>query len=342
MGGIAAPAWSDSLPAELRSPDGRVVVHLAQNDAGNLTYRIERNGETVIADSQLRLQFSEGWVSSLQVRELTARSVDQVHKLTATKAATARDHFNELTVSAAPNLPAVKSLQWVFRAYDDGVAFRYLVPASAGLQSLAVRSEDTEFTFGADYDCHGFNVARVDSSHEGEFDPVKASRIREHNLYDLPLACRTAKNAFAIGEADLVDYGGMYLGGRGDGKPGVQARVSRRLDDEALIARITIGPNGAGSPWRVIMLGDRLGALIESNLVGNLNPRRDVRHRVDQARQDGLGLVVRSLSTAAGQGRHRHAHHQALHRLRGRLRFRIHDDRRRLVPQFRARRQGAG
>jgi alpha-glucosidase len=135
-----------------------------------------------------------------------------------------------------------------------------------------VKSEDTEFAFGADYDCTGLNIGRVDSSHEGEFDPIQASRIREHNTYDLPLVCRTASNAFAIGEADLRDYGGLYLTGKGDGRPGVQARVSRRLDDKTLIARAAVGANGAGSPWRVIMLGDELGNLIESNLIGNLNP----------------------------------------------------------------------
>ena len=158
---------------------------------------------------------------SVDVRQVWPRSVDQVHKLVATKAAEARDRFNEITIDVTPRSRAMRAMQWVFRAYDDGVAFRYVVPGDAGLTTLSVSSEDTEFTFGADYDCTGLNIGRVDSSHEGEFDPIQASRIREHNNYDLPLVCRTAKNAFAIGEADLRDYGGLYLAGRGDGKPGV-------------------------------------------------------------------------------------------------------------------------
>jgi alpha-glucosidase len=267
-----APAFSQQLPVAIRSPDARITVRIAQNDSGQLTYAIERNGEPVFAASSLRVQLTEGDVGSVDVRQVWPRSVDQVRKLVATKAAEARDKFNELTIDVMPRSRAMRSMKWVFRVYDDGVAFRYVVPGDAGLKTLSVRSEDTEFTFGADYDCTGFNVARVDSSHEGEFDPIQASRIREHNNYDLPLVCRTAKNAFAIGEADLRDYGGLYLGGRGDGRPGVQARVSRRLDDRSLIARAAIGADGAGSPWRVIMLGDELGNLIESNLIGNLNP----------------------------------------------------------------------
>jgi alpha-glucosidase len=269
---VTAPALAQSLPVTVRSPDTKVVLKLAQNGAGQLSYSIERNGETLIAPSALRLRLAEGDVSSIDARQANPRSIQQVRKLVATKAREARDDFNEVTIVTAPSSRAVRTLHWVFRVYDDGVAFRFRVPGDAGLSTLAVAGEDTEFTFGADYDCHGFNVGRVDSSHEGEFDPIKASRIREHNLYDLPLVCRTGKNAFAIGEANLVDYGGLYLGGRGDGRPGVQTRVSRRLDDRALIARTTVGVEGAGSPWRVIMLGDRLGSLIESNLIGNLNP----------------------------------------------------------------------
>jgi alpha-glucosidase len=270
--GSVASAFSQTLPVTVRSPDTRISVRIAQDSAGQLVYSVERKGETVIAASALRVRLAEGDVSSVDVRQVWPRSIDQIHKLVATKAAEARDHFNEVRLDVMPRSRALRAMQWIFRAYDDGVAFRYVVPSDAGLTTLAVKSEDTEFAFGADFDCTGLNIGRVDSSHEGEFDPIQASRIREHNNYDLPLVCRTASNAFAIGEADLRDYGGLYLTGKGDGRPGVQARVSRRLDDKSLIARAAVGTNGAGSPWRVIMLGDKLGNLIESNLIGNLNP----------------------------------------------------------------------
>src|SRR6185436_17199873 len=266
---LTTPVFADSLPATLKSPDGKITVTLAHS--GALNYSIERNGETIITPSALRVRLAEGEISWGTPGEITSTSVDAVQKLVATKAAEARDHFNEITVTMHPS-SAAKSVRWIFRAYDDGVAFRYEVPADAGLSTLAVRGEETEFTFAADYGCHGFGIGRFDSSHEGEFDPVQSSHIREYHTFDLPLVCRTQKNAFAIAEANLVDYGGMYLSGRGDGKPGVQPRISPRLDDRSLVARVPLGAEGAGSPWRVIMLGDRLGSLIESNLIGNLNP----------------------------------------------------------------------
>ena len=266
------PAFA-TLPATLRSPDGRIVVTLTHE--GGIKYSIMRNGETIIVPSTLRVRLADGEISWGTPGEVSTRSSGTLRKLTATKAAEARDHFNEITVAFKPNAGGANEVRWIFRAYDDGVAFRYRVPAGAGLTTLAVSNEETEFGFAADYGCHGLNIARFDSSHEGEFDPIKASLIREHAFYDLPLVCRTNKNAFAIAEANLADYGGLYLRGRGDGKLGVQPRLSPRLDDRSLIARVDIGAGGAGSPWRVIMLGDKLGNLIESNLIGNLNPDPD-------------------------------------------------------------------
>jgi alpha-glucosidase len=268
---LGSPALS-AAPAPLTSPDGKIVVRFDQNGEKQLTYAVERNGEQVIAPSALRVTLAEGDLAAVEIQQANVRPVRQVRKLVATKAAEARDDFNELTVTVRPLARTVRAYQWIFRAYDDGVAFRYVVPGDAGVATLAVRNEESQFMFGGDYGCHGFNVWRMDTSHEGEFDPVRARYIREHTNYDLPLVCRTAKNAFAIAEANLVDYGGMYLGGQGSGHPGVISRVARRLDDKSLIARVAVGPGGAGSPWRVVMLGDRLGALIDSNLIGNLNP----------------------------------------------------------------------
>ncbi len=76
--GSIASAFSQGLPVTVRSPDTRISVHIAQNGAGQLVYSIERKGETVIAPSALRLQIVEGDLSSVDVREVVPRSVDQM------------------------------------------------------------------------------------------------------------------------------------------------------------------------------------------------------------------------------------------------------------------------
>ena len=88
---FAAPVFSQKLPVSVRSPDGRIVVVVDRTESGNLAYSVERNGETVMAWSQLRLRLAEGDVSGVEVRDFTPRSINAVNKLVATKAAEAVD-----------------------------------------------------------------------------------------------------------------------------------------------------------------------------------------------------------------------------------------------------------
>lgn len=269
---LTAPVHA--LTTSVRSPDGRITVEVAADDDDRqLSYRIIRGGEVVIDKSRLRLVLAEGELHPVSFKEGQRRSVDAVQTMFASKSAQARDHFNELSVDGAIG-PGKVGVRWIFRAYDDGVAFRYVIPASSGFEMLRLRSEDTEFAFAGDYSCHGVNVGRYDSPHEGEFDAVRSAQIRAHHLFDLPLVCSTPsqRTAFAIGEADLRHYGGLYLSGRDDGLPGVRSRISPRLDHPALVAEAAVTADETGSPWRVLMMADRAGKLIESQLIALLNP----------------------------------------------------------------------
>ena len=163
-----------------------------------------------------------------------------------------------------------RRLEIVFRAYEDGFAFRYRVPAQPNSRHLRLAGEVTEFTFPADYRCQALNIGRYTSSHEGEFDPVLASAMRNHNLFDLPVVCETAGAAMAFAESDLVNYGALYLSGRETGELGLQAKLSPRPDDPAIAVSAWVGEEGFQSPWRVVLLGDGVAKLAESTLITSL------------------------------------------------------------------------
>lgn len=269
------PAPVVAMPATtLASPDGRIVVRVDSDADGALRYAVTRAGDAVMSPSRLRLEPESGSLDGVPT-VAGRRTVDRNEAGVTWKAATARDRFNELSVDVAVR-PGVPGLRWIFRAYDDGVAFRFVLLPGAGMPALRLRAEDSEFAFAGDTVCHGFNAGRYHGPHEGEFDPLPASRIRPRNLYDAPLVCRTAsgRSAFAIAEADLKDYGGMYLAGRDDGLPGVRTRISPRYGEPNLIVAAPVTAAGAASPWRVVMLADTPGRLIESQLVALLNPPR--------------------------------------------------------------------
>lgn len=271
----AAPVAA--TPIDLTSPDGRVAVRIDQDSAERLTYAVRYGDVAILSPSILGLDLEgqrKALVGGLTVTGTATRTSDGTYRLVAGKVSTARDHFKEVTVSLVEKDAPGRKLDVIIRAYDDGVALRYRLPQQAGINEMALRQERTRFSFAGDFDCWGLNLGHFRTAHEGEFDPVPAGRIRPSHLYDAPLVCQTSANgpAFAIAEADLKDYAGLYLTRPGDGSLGVESVLSPRLDEPKIAVRRTIPAEGAYSPWRVIMLARHAGALNETNLMTTLNP----------------------------------------------------------------------
>lgn len=263
----AAAAHAD--PAALASPDGRLSIRVDMAD-GAPALSVFRDGQALITPSAIGFALSDGSKPGAEGTRFTAApattGTDDYALLG--RASHVQSAYREMVLHA----PA---MDLVLRAYDDGVAFRYRLPAPAA-GPLGVVAENTEFAFPTDYGCWGLNLGRFNSSHEGEFDPIAASRIREHNAYDAPLVCETTPGgpAFALAEADLKDYPGLYLAGRGDGGLGVQAKLAPRPDAPggvpAVVATARVGQD-LTTPWRVVMIGDHAGDLIESTLITDLS-----------------------------------------------------------------------
>ena len=138
MGTSAAVAEAQ----QLASPDGQTVVAVSAETEG-LRYAIKRHGETIITPSLLGLDMTEpGPWGALTLAGVSRRSVDQQYPLVVTKASTARDHFNELTLNFQEQASG-RRLDMIFRAYDDGIAFRYVIPQQAGIDNVTLRNEQT-------------------------------------------------------------------------------------------------------------------------------------------------------------------------------------------------------
>lgn len=271
---LLASAPTLAQPIALTSPDGRVSAQVAIDAQNRPTYALSFRGQQLIAPSALGLGFEryQTLSSGMAVQSSSKRSGVDSYPLFGKESAV-RDPYNELTVSLAETGGQQRRFDVILRAYNHGFAFRYRIPGQPNLRQLRLAGEVTEFVFPADYPCQAFNVGRYTSSHEGEFDPIRASQMRLHHLYDLPVVCETQPGgtAMAFAEADLRDYAGLYLSGREVGDLGLQARLSPRPDDAAVAVRTWIGENGLETPWRAVMLGDRVVDLIPSTLITSLS-----------------------------------------------------------------------
>ncbi len=268
---FATPAAAQEQWYRVASPDGKNAVVIGADGRGTVTYAVERGGERVIMASPIILDLDDNSIGyGMTVTSTEEAVADTSYPIVAGKAAAGRDHYRQITVHFEEQGGAKRKMDVVVRAYDDGVAFRIVLPVQAATSAAIVRYERTGFYFPRAYQCWGFNVGKFGSSHEGEFDPVDTARMREHNLYDLPFVCETGKAAFALAEADLLDFAGMYLTGRGDGGLGLQLKLSPSLKDPRIAVHTRVG-SPIVTPWRVVMLADQTGQLVESTLITNLS-----------------------------------------------------------------------
>ena len=261
----------------LQSPDKRIQVAVI-NDARGLTYNVSLDGNKVIADSALGLMINDLPLGNAELSvlgESKAKGKESFELLGRTKQVI--EQYNSITLKFSAQDERKLQMNLVVRAYDKGIAIRYVLPSQSGLNQFTIQNELTRFGFANNYQCFGLNLGKFANSHEGEFDAIKASSIREHNLYDNPLVCKTGvgQTTFALAESDVRNYPGSWFTGRGDGGLGVDIKLTPRFDSRAdglekAAVRATMNADGVQSPWRVIMLGDNPGDLAESSLIAAL------------------------------------------------------------------------
>ncbi len=260
---------------ELSSPDGRLV--LGVDSAPQITYTLQREGIPVMAPSTLSVTLGDGsaYDGSVRLEKALRRSVDGSFSATVYKRASVREHFNELTLR-------YKTFDLVFRAYDEGVAWRFV---SRTKKDFIVRDEQAEFRFAEDVETT-VPYVKPDSprdpflnSFEAYYDIHPLSGWKQDQKAFLPVSFRLGNGwRVNITESDLLDYPGMYLkhlGGTALG--GIFAPYPKLVEQDGYnklqgIVRTTEDyiarqPAGACLPWRIVAVAAEDRQLLDSDLV---------------------------------------------------------------------------
>jgi alpha-glucosidase len=253
-------AAAHGADAVIASPDGRTTLRIAEDGS---TFSVARRGESVIAASPLGLELDGApALGALKLESREDANVDRTIPLVATKAASARDRYRGATL-AFREAGGGRRLLIDARAYDEGVAFRYRIEDKAPVQ---LRGERTAFVPAGDPSCL---VTPVDyGAHELPFERLRVSQLKEGAPYDVPVVCATPSGSthYAITQAHLQGYTGASLWREGSALRVRLSPVPKRQGP----AYTSTG--GLTTAWRAVMMADRAGELIESHLVGNLNP----------------------------------------------------------------------
>ena len=140
------------------SPDGKIQLAIIQTDAGELTYQLSVKRKQVIDASALGFKTEDGLTFPFRgwkMGKVTRNKVNSVWKPLWGKRAVVPDKYNEMKLSFVNEAKSSDALEVVARAYNEGVAFRYVSPQDAG-SAL----ELTTFNFAGDYTAWFYNGER--------------------------------------------------------------------------------------------------------------------------------------------------------------------------------------
>jgi alpha-glucosidase len=267
----AASAQAEKILQSVRSLDGNVSVTFSLDASGAPAYSVAYKGRTVVSPSTLGLELRQGGLLSrgMEVGSASSRGYEATYALAVGKTSRVRERYRELTILLRERSGMRRRLQLIFRAYDDGAAFRYVMPEQAGLEQLDIDEEKSEFRFPADYRCWAMQLNTFHSNYETEFESTSVGQLKPGAITGLPLTIQTDGGAtLAIAEAGLKDYAGMYLQGIEGASNALVSRLSPHSNGDGLSVS---GRAPLATPWRVLMLGDTPGRLIESTIILSLN-----------------------------------------------------------------------
>jgi alpha-glucosidase len=259
---MAAGALADTV-ASVTSPGGTLTVNVTLNSEGRAGYAIDRNGKPVILESRLGFLLTDApkLERNFVLDGSSRRNADDTWEQPWGERRYVRNRYTELRVRLKEKTALARSLDLVFRAYDDGVGFRYEFPEQSQLTHVNIADELTEF-----------NVAEAATAWwipGGEWNRYEylynRTPLAEVGVAHTPLTLRSASGLhIAFHEAALVDYAAMWL---------------RRVEGQRL--KTTLSPSSDGArvrrtapfttPWRTLQIADSAAGLYMSDLILNLN-----------------------------------------------------------------------
>jgi alpha-glucosidase len=286
VGMVASGAWAlgagtrlaaqDRDVATVTSPDGAIAMRVSRAPAGRggarrLGYEVAFNGDPVIVRSGLGIELDgqPALGPAMSIVSVTPSAVDETYTLPVGKTREVRNHYRAMAIELREADAPGRHMTLDVRAYDDGVAFRYRVPAQEHVGDVRITNESTEFQLAGEATTYPLFLRGYRTSWEDDYHTVPLSGINPANVIALPFLAWMPGHAYvAIAEADVKAYAGLYLRHSPRSPRSVVAQLSPQADDETVAVT---GHAPIETPWRVIMIGRDPGTLIESNLIVNLN-----------------------------------------------------------------------
>jgi len=264
----------DSTVTVVKSPDKNITVRFYQKKMTDTTramyYTVSYKDKPVILESLLDIQLDnhlseqamalkvdkhKRWCENLQITGTTFSSRDTVWKPVYGEKSSIRDNYTKVAIHLVKDDYPIYKMDVDFRVYNEGVAIRYYFKENEKGTYYRVMSENTEFSVPES------TKAWITAWAQGPYTLSPLSNWPQEAERPLTLALDNGLYA-CLAEAQLVDYARAKFK-LSDTKP--NTIVTSMYTPADLISPIA-------TPWRVIMIAEKPGDLIENNtILLNLN-----------------------------------------------------------------------
>lgn len=278
----------------ITSPDGKVSAAICLS-GGSLCYTVQRQGATMVESSNLGITINGvNLGSGVTLGTAIRTSIDETYDWNGSYSL----GVNQANAMSIPVTHASSGRQWnlEFRAYDDGIAYRYVAP---GTGSQIVNAEASSWKLPAGGTAY-YQPARAVGSwnDKGQYENEMISTSVDNivTTYNnsagsgdgestwAPFTVKLANNAgyVAITEGALYNYSGMTL--KPVGNRTLQAWMRDGTTSENYLVRpadnkkgdLTVNLSGnVVTPWRVTMVSPDLNGLVNNQIVHAVNPAPD-------------------------------------------------------------------
>jgi len=197
----------------LKSPDGNILFSLSLTKQKPV-YQVSYKGKQLIQNSGLGLAFKDSgnFAAGLKMLKPIYKTGNEQYDLVVGKTKHVNSNYQEVTIPLVESASAKRTINIVVRAFSDGLAFRYEFPQQRNWTAYTLTDENTEFNITGNPQLRILQFDNYTSAHEGLYDKLPFSELKENKLVDLPALFEfPGKVYMAITEANLRDYSGMYL-----------------------------------------------------------------------------------------------------------------------------------
>jgi alpha-glucosidase len=244
---------------KVSSPDGALTVTVGV-DGGKAWYQVMRGQELIIDRSALGFVLGDGdFKDNFKMGKVTRASVDETWSQPWGEDSQVRNHYNEMRIRLQEKGGKKRVMDVVFRAFDDGFAFRYEYPRQAGLQDFVIMDEVTEFALPTD--AQAWSIPALTAYYEGIYTREPLSKKGKMSG---PVALEVNDGLYmAIMEANLTDYSTMNLAPSG-------TTLTVDLVPWKNGDKVRVGDTRV-SPWRAVIIGRKAADILLSRMALNLN-----------------------------------------------------------------------